>query len=430
MRQLAVWVLVAAACGGNEAKQDAPPGSHDAPGSTVDAPPLPACAPVSGTTISVKPVAQINGEGGALLVTSPPNDGRLFVVMQSGKIMIVENDQVRSAPFLDISNTNLAASSPPGEQGLLGLAFSPSYAQNRQFYVMYTTNNADIVARFYASATDPYTADTNGEIILSIPDFASNHNGGMLEFGKDGYLYIGTGDGGGGGDPHRNGQAIDRTASTCTSSQCEPLLGKILRIDVSTTSGVKNYGIPSDNPYAGGGGEPEIYVIGVRNPWRWSFDRMTGDLWIGDVGQGTYEEVDVLAAGQIAGKNLGWSMYEGNGHCFNNYPCDPTGMTMPQFEKTHAQGWLAVIGGSVYRGSCYPDIVGKYFVADNSHTGLTQLTLDGTGSVSAVDLPAPTGGWPPGVASIHGDARGELYLTTASQNTTANGRIFHIEAGP
>ena len=442
MRQTALAVVFLAACGGGGGtKSDAPSGIVDVPIDmpAIDAPALPSCTPVTGTTVSTRMITQVTGEGGALLVTSPPNDGRLFVVMQSGKIFIVENEQLKPTPFLDISNTNIAASTPPGEQGLLGLAFDPNYAGTRAFYVMYTTNSADIVARFHASPTDPYKVESAmGEIVLSIPDFASNHNGGMLQFGKDGYLYVGTGDGGDGGDPCRNGQAIDRTASTCTSpparctqlgaASCEPLLGKILRIDVHTTAGVKNYGIPSDNPYAGGGGEPEIYVRGLRNPWRWSFDRMTGDLWIADVGQGLYEELDVLKAGTIADKNLGWSMWEGLGtgavndpHCYGNYTCTTTGMTFPQLEHSHSEGWLAIIGGEVYRGSCYPDIVGKYFFSDNTKHGLSTAVLNGDGSVTATDLP---GTWPTGPASIHGDARGELYLTTTA------GRIYHIEAGP
>jgi glucose/arabinose dehydrogenase len=205
------------------------------------------------------------------------------------------------------------------------------------------------------------------------------------------------------------------------------LLAKILRIDVNTTSGVKNYGIPSDNPFAAGGGEPEIYVIGVRNPWRWSFDRMTGDMWIGDVGQDTVEEIDLLKADQIAGKNLGWSMYEA-ANCFNA-PCDATGKMMPQISRTHTAGWKAIIGGEVYRGTCYPDLVGKYFFSDNTKNILSTATLSGD-TVTATDLPAPQGGWPAGIASIHGDARGELYLTTATGSLTTSGRIYHIEAGP
>jgi glucose/arabinose dehydrogenase len=422
MRHVALAMLMAA-CGGGGEKPDGQTGVQDAPGSTADAPPLAACTPVNGTNVKVRKVTQITGSS-ALLVTAPPNDGRLFVVTQDGRIMIVENEQVKPTPFLDLSDTNLTSDVPQGERGLLGLAFSPNYATDRAFYVFYTTitnqrvgNN--IVARYHASATDPYKADPTGEIILSIPDFATNHNGGMIQFGKDGYLYIGTGDGGDGNDPHRNAQALTR------GGQVEPLLGKILRIDVNTTSGMKNYGIPADNPFLTSDA-PEAFVIGVRNPWRWSFDRETGDLWIGDVGQGTIEEVDVLKAGEISGKNLGWSRYEG-ANCFSaNYPaCDATGITMPQFTKNHSpDGWLAIIGGEVYRGTCFPDLVGTYFVTDNTKHALTTLELEANGSVTATVLPTPTGGWPAGPSSIHSDARGELYMTTT------NGTIYQIEAGP
>ncbi|HUS30618.1 MAG TPA: PQQ-dependent sugar dehydrogenase [Kofleriaceae bacterium] len=459
MRQTALAVLLlAAACGDDSgAKSDGNNGPQDAPIDmpAIDAPALPACTPVSGTNVTVRKVTQITSEGGALLVTSPPNDGRLFVVMQSGKVMIVENEQVRATPFLDISNSNIAAGNPPSEQGLLGLAFHPNYAGTREVYVMYTTGNADVVARFHADPADPYKVESNtAEIILSIPDFAGNHNGGMIEFGKDGYLYIGTGDGGGGGDPRHNGQQLLR--SNCQVTGCEPLLGKLLRIDISGADGVKNYKIPADNPYADGvAGVPEIYALGLRNPWRWAFDKQTGDIWIGDVGQsGTtgrntlgFEEIDYVPFADLKGKNFGWSVWEGgvnvtnpatDVHCYCsnpgtntncNYTCTATGMTFPQVERDHANdGWAAIIGGDVYRGTCYPDLVGTYFFGDNSKRVLSKATLSGT-TVTATDLPAPVGNWPSGIASIHKDARGELYLTTANAATTS-GSIYHIEAGP
>jgi len=431
MRYTALSLVLAAACGnGNHDPKDGPGSGSDMAQPLIDAPPLLACTPRSGTNVSLRPIGMTGAS--ALLATSPPNDGRLFVVEQDGRILIFENETLKPTPFLDldqIGGTGFVADAPQGERGLLGLAFSPNYAFNRELYVFYTTNNANVVARYHQSATDPNVADTAGEVILSIPDFAANHNGGMMQFGKDGYLYIGTGDGGGAGDPHRNGQAIDRTATTCTSSQCEPLLGKILRIDVNNTTGLKKYGIPSDNPFATAGGEPEIFVIGVRNPWRWSLDRETGDMWIGDVGQGAIEELDVLKAGAQAGKNLGWSKYEGT-QCYGNYtPCvsgenNANGFSGPLFTRTHTgDGWLAIIGGDVYRGDCFPDLKGSYFTTDNTAHGLVRATYDGN-SVNATDLTPPTGGWPTGPASIHADARGELFMTTTS------GRIYQIEAGP
>jgi glucose/arabinose dehydrogenase len=426
MSKLAWVLVVAAACGGGKKS----PGDGSSPGDSTGActgqpaVPIQACTPTSGSTVSVRQLGSVSGV--AILATSPPNDGRLFVIEQGGRIRIFQNDQLAATPFLDISSIVTAG----GEQGLLGLAFHPSYACNGYFYVWYTKGSctaadpcSDILARYHVSANDPNKADPNSaQIVLTVPDFATNHNGGMLNFGPDGFLYVGTGDGGGGGDPHRNGQAIDRTAATCASTQCEPLLGKILRIDVDHPANSKAYGIPADNPYAGGGGEPEIFMIGVRNPWRWSFDRMTGDMWIGDVGQDVDEELDVLKAGQQKGKNLGWSMYEAN-RDYGNYTADPTGMTFPQVVKNHtADGWHAIIGGEVYRGPCYPDLAGKYFYSDNTADTLSVATFDGT-NVTTSDLPKPTG-YPTGPASLHGDARGELYITDV------NGGVYHIEAGP
>jgi glucose/arabinose dehydrogenase len=423
MRTTAIALVLVAACGGDSKKTtDA---STDGSGTTdggpaFDAPPAVACTPASGTTVSLRKIGMVTGS--AVLATSPPNDGRLFVVEQDGRIRIFENEQLRATPFLDINA--IVAGGTGGEQGLLGLAFHPNYANNNYFYVFYTTSNANVVARYTASATDLNVADpASAQIVLSIPDFAGNHNGGMMEFGSDGFLYVSTGDGGGGGDPHRNGQAIDRTAASCAlNGGCEPLLGKILRLDVDHPANGKNYGIPSGNPFAAGGGEPEIFVYGLRNPWRWSFDRMNGDMWIGDVGQATDEEIDWLPAGQQAGKNLGWSMYEAN-RCFGNYPCATTGITFPVQARSAASGWHAIIGGQRYRGPCFPDIQGLYFYSDSVKGVLSQITVDTNNVVTSVDLATTM---PPVPSSIHADARGEIYLTTSQ----ASGGVYRLEAAP
>jgi glucose/arabinose dehydrogenase len=417
----ALMIVVASACGnGGKAKDDAAVPRDTGP--TADAPPLIACTPTAGTNVRVRQIGRVNS--GAMLATSPPGDGRLFVVEQNGRIRIFENEELRTEPFLDVSELpNFAAG---GEQGLLGLAFHPHYAVNRQFYVFYTTGGcpgatcANVVARYFVSETDLNKADPAGEVILSIPDFASNHNGGMIEFGSDGYLYIGTGDGGGGGDPQRVGQDPNS------------LLGKILRIDVNSEAGGKKYAIPADNPYATSGGAPEVYILGLRNPWRWSFDRETGDMWIGDVGQNNWEEVTVVRAGQQAGANLGWSKYEGNDCYGNHMPCAPNsanaaGMTGPQIVRRNSGGnpaWRSVIGGEVYRGSCFPDLRGFYFFTDYAARPLVRGRLEADGRVTTTDLPAPQGGWPQTPASLHGDARGELFLTTTQ------GYVYQIEAGP
>ncbi|MCX5742716.1 MAG: PQQ-dependent sugar dehydrogenase [Proteobacteria bacterium] len=375
------------------------------------------CATTAGSTVVARRVAYGCGQdgaaapncinGGATLATSPPGDLRLFVLEQNGVIRILDREALLPTPFLDVSDVIIAG----GEQGLLGLAFHPSYATNREFFISYTVAKggayADVVARYHASATDPNKAEPTGEIVLSIDDAYSNHNGGMIEFGSDGLLYLGTGDGGSANDPQGNGQ--NPTA----------LLGKLLRLDVDHPADGKPYGIPAGNPYQAGGGAPEVFLSGVRNPWRWSFDRATGDLWIGDVGQGEIEEVDVLTPTEQPGANLGWNMYEGTS-CFRP-PCDPAGKTMPRDQRTHADGWTAIIGGQVYRGACYPDLVGWYFYTDNGHGGLAKARRQPDGSLEIVDLP---GAFPSSPSSIHADAAGELY------ETDTRGNVFHLEATP
>jgi len=403
MRNLALglFVVTSGACGG---------GKSDAP---IDAPALPACeTPIAGSTVTVREVGRV--DDAAMIVVSPPADLRRFVVERVGRIRVYEDDELLAEPFLDLSETVRAG----GEQGLLGLAFHPQYKTNGQFFVYYTTRDANVVARCGVSADDPNRANPTCTPILSIPDFAGNHNGGMIEFGRDGYLYIGTGDGGGGGDPNRNGQSL---MDGDTHPDSVALLGKMLRIDVDTKAPGKEYGIPADNPFASGGGAPEIFIYGLRNPWRWSFDKQTGDLWIGDVGQSEIEELTVLRAGDQAGKNLGWNMYEGS-RCFAP-PCDPAGITMPQDERTHADGWISIIAGEVYRGTCYPDLVGWHFYTDHAsqNAGLWRARLKADGTLEIVDTGVDL---PNNTASIHADARGELFLTTTS------GTIHHIAAGP
>ncbi|MEO8549714.1 MAG: PQQ-dependent sugar dehydrogenase [Kofleriaceae bacterium] len=435
-------VLVAAACSGDDHQNNGDAGSNagsdDAgPNNCINTagPPIPAPNVVLGSNVKVTKILTLDGNpASTLLVTAPPHDGRLFAIQQSGQVRVIEDGQLKPAPFLDL-DTLVLAESPPGERGLLGLAFHPDYACNGQFYVEYTTANADVVERFTVSQTDPDKADpTSGEVILSIPDFAENHNGGMLEFGNDKFLYISSGDGGQANDPRLNGQAIDRTAAACTAKQCEPLLAKILRIDVDHPASGKMYGIPANNPYAGGGGEPEILVRGLRNPWRWSFDRMTGDMWIGDVGQGLYEEIDVIPAAQLNGTpgnpvNLGWSIREGlhpfsqsGTNCNGNGTCATTGLTEPVYEHDHSDGWNAIIGGQVYRGQNYPGLTGQYYFTDNGGHVLVQATLNVMGpSVSSTEIAGTTFTSP---SSIHADAAGELYLTDTQ------GNIWQIQATP
>jgi len=370
--------------------------------------------PVPGTSVEMNLVAQV-GES-AVLVTAPPQDLRLFVVTQPGKIRIVDNGTLLPEPFLDLSADAGGPVICCGENGLLGLAFHPDYATNGVFFVTYTARNPgdaanpqrDVLVRCTASA-DPNKADLASCVdVLSIPDFATNHNGGMIEFGADGYLYWNTGDGGGAGDPQRNGQAVN---DGDPMPNTHALLAKMLRLDVDHKAPGLEYGIPADNPFAAGGGRPEIFMRGIRNGWRWTFDRETGDMWIGDVGQGTIEEVDVLRPDQQNGANLGWSEFEGD-NCFHG-PCDQARFAA-QDQRTHADGWVSVTGGQVYRGSCFPDLDGTYFYTDYDDQGrLSTAVLEEDGSLTITDLP---GKYPSHGASIHADASGELFETDTSGN--------------
>jgi glucose/arabinose dehydrogenase len=281
--------------------------------------------------------------------------GRLFIVEQSGTIKIAVNGALLATPFLNITPKVLFG----GEEGLLGLAFPPNFATSRHFYVYYTIPGGNNVVARYALTADPNLADVNSEQIiltLSHPTF-SNHNGGQLAFSpKDGFLYIGTGDGGGGGDPFNNAQ---NTLS---------LLGKILRLDVeSAPSPGLNYRIPPTNPFFGNSAfRGEIWALGLRNPWRFSFDRVTNDLHIGDVGQGTWEEVDFQAATSGGGENYGWNILEGPA-CFNPAQgcVPPAGYSPPVMFYDHTEG-VAIVGGYVYRGAKSPILRGIYVFGDLS----------------------------------------------------------------
>ncbi len=374
------------------------------------------CAITRGSKVRLALLARLPGS--AVLVASPPADDRLFVVAQGGQLRILEGGQLAAAPFLDLSSAAGGPVLADSERGLIGLAFHPRYADNRAFFVFYTTATANVVARYRAFAGDPSRADpSSGEVLLSIDDPLDNHNGGMMEFGADGLLYIGTGDGGGANDPFDHAQ------------DPRSLLGKLLRIDVDAPAGGEPYGIPAGNPFADGvAGAPEVLMLGLRNPWRWSFDERpgepSGELYLGDVGQDGDEELHIIAAASAAGQNLGWPTYEGN-RCNRPGPdgaCSPQGLTFPQLTKSHAQQrFCSIIGGDVYRGRCYPDLVGRYFFSDFCYGGVRSLRYQG-GAVTdeRFELGA---GQPPMPSSLHAAAGGELYLTTTQ------GHVFHLEAG-
>ena len=300
----------------------------------------------SALNLSLTPVA--SGFAAPTFVTNAGDDsGRLFVLERRGVVRVIVNGQTRVDPFLDISSQ---VHTDDSEQGLLGLAFAPDYAQSGAFYVYFTALDwADTVMAFQVT-DDPNIADpTSGRLVLSIPDREPNHNGGMLAFGPDGHLYIGVGDEGGHNDEYGNGQNLGT------------LFGKVLRIDPSPEGG---YSTPADNLCpASVSCRPEIWAYGLRNPWRFSFDRVTGDLYIGDVGEANWEEVNIQPAYGSAGANYGWNRAEG-AHCFSpNAGCDTSGITPPDVEYSHDLG-CSITGGYVYRGTTQPSLAGDYLFAD------------------------------------------------------------------
>ena len=320
--------------------------------------------------------------------------GRLFIIEQGGLVRILKDGELLPTPFLDLTQKVICC----GERGLLGLVFHPKYAENGYFYVDYTENVDNqlytVVARYNVSASDPNQADPSSEVrLLRIEQPYNNHNGGEVQFGPDGYLYIGMGDGGSVGDPNGNGQSL------------ETLLGKILRIDVDNT---QPYAIPADNPFANGGGQWEIWAYGLRNPWRFSFDKLTGDLYIGDVGQDQWEEIDYLPGGSPGGENLGWNYYEGTHH-YRGSPPAGTEFVMPVAEYSHDIGY-SVTGGYVYRGKELAAWQGVYLYGDYGSGlvwGLLHLA-DGTWQNS---LMFETG---TNISSFGVDENGEIYLVDYS----------------
>lgn len=329
------------------------------------------------------------------------NDDRLFVVEQGGLIKIIQGDgTINPVPYIDISGLI----SSGNERGLLGLAFHPDYTNNGYFYVNYTKPNGDTqISRFSVDTDNPDLADINSELpIIGYAQPFSNHNGGNLAFGPDGYLYIASGDGGSGGDPGNRAQNINL------------LLGKLLRIDVNNPSGGNNYGIPADNPFIGDpNAREEIWAYGLRNPWRFSFDETENNLWIADVGQGNWEEINRVNVSE-SGLNYGWRCYEGN-QPFNTQDCPPQSeLTFPIAEYSHANG-CSISGGYVYRGSVYTDIAGYYFFADYC-SGLIG-TVDSSGNL--IDHGDFSGNW----VSFGEDINKELYIIDIG------GSIYKIKGG-
>ncbi|MEA2725303.1 MAG: hypothetical protein QOH59_3074 [Gemmatimonadales bacterium] len=347
----------------------------------------------------------VAGLSSPLYLTAPPADARLFIVEKTGGIRIVKEGLLLEAPFLDLS-TKVSAGS---EQGLLGLAFDPEYATNGRFVVHYTDLAGNTVLSRLQVSADPDRAEPASEqVILTVAQPAANHNGGQVAFGPDGFLYLGLGDGGPGGDPQGRGQDLS------------DLLGSILRIDVRAGD---PYTVPADNPFVGNpDARAEIWSYGLRNPWRFSFDRANGDLYIADVGESQREEVDVSTAADGGGRaaNYGWSVMEGS-RCFRGPACDQTGLTLPLLEYTHQEG-CSITGGYVYRGSAIPSLQGHYFYADLCG-GWVRSFRDAGGTVAdEASWPSLSPGGP--VLSFGEDSAGELYILQAG------GGVFKIVPEP
>jgi glucose/arabinose dehydrogenase len=363
-------------------------------------------------------LTQIQAGFSAITDLQHAGDARLFVAQQGGLIHIIKNGSTLGTPFLDISGRLVHG----GERGLLGLAFHPQYASNGYFYVNYTyevTPGGQLrsrVSRFSVSAGNADVADAGSELILlEFNQPFTNHNGGALQFGPDGYLYIASGDGGDSYDPQENSQ---NTAN---------LLGKVLRIDVNSTAGGSScnlaangrYGIPAGNPLADGAGGAcdEIWAYGLRNPWRISFDRQTGDLWIADVGQAAREEIDFQAAGSAGGQNYGWDCFEGtvvnnmdrSPLCANNPP-----VVAPVHEYDHAGGKCSITGGYVYRGPALDGYTGAYFFADYCSDEMWTLRRTGGAPIVTKLTVTLSAGVLNNIRSFGQDATGELYVATGT----------------
>lgn len=363
------------------------------------------CAACSeGNTVLFENVALdlvpvVSGLSSPVYLTGISGDTRLFIVEQAGRIRVVKNGQLLATPFLDISSRVLSG----GERGLLSMAFDPAYAGNGYFYLYFTSQpSGDIVIERHGGTPGADVASATATSVLSIPHPLSNHNGGLVMFGPDGMLYTGTGDGGGGGDPSGNGQNLNS------------LLGKLLRIDVRTLP----YTIPATNPFAGQSGRRgEIWAYGLRNPWRFAFDRLASPavLYIADVGQNRYEEINVANAA-TGGINYGWNVTEG-AQCYpSGNACSTVGQQLPALEYDHARG-CSITGGFPYRGATIPELVGQYFFSDYCTGFLASMSGNSSSNVTTNDWSVPNVG---NVTSFGQDGAGEVYLLSA------NGTVYRI----
>jgi glucose/arabinose dehydrogenase len=395
---LGVAALVAACGSGDDGRAAAPTATATAAPERTAAPEAEA-QPAAKRGVGLKSIGRFDSP---LYVTSPPGDRRrLFVVEQAGRIRVLVGGKRRAAPFLDIRSQVTSG----GEQGLLSLAFAPDYARSGRFYVYFTDRGGDQRIVEYRRASANRADPGSARLVLRMADSESNHNGGLLLFGPDRHLYVGTGDGGGGGDRHgRRGNAQNLGS----------LLGKILRIDPAESGG-RPYTTPSDNPFAGrAGARAEIYAYGLRNPWRFSFDRRTDDLSIGDVGQNEVEEIDFVRAGRGRGANFGWRPFEGRSRYAPGESAP--GHVRPVITRTHGQGWCSITGGVVVRDRALAGLLGRYVFGDFCKGRIlsARLSAGSARSVHATRLHVSS------LSSFGEDAGGRVYATSL------NGPVYRL----
>lgn len=357
----------------------------------------------AGAPLAIRLQEVASGLDAPIFLTAPPGDSRLFILERPGRIRVLQNGNLLATPFLDIRPLTTTS----GERGLLSLAFHPQYASNGYFFIYYTNLAGDIVIeRRQVSAGNANVADPLSALtILTIPHPTfSDHYGGLLSFGPDGYLTAGTGDGGSAGDPPGNAQNTN------------VLLGKLLRLDVNASTVAQPYAIPPGNPFATAGGRAEIWAYGLRNPWRYAFDVPAQLLYIADVGQANWEEVDVRPVGQ-AGNNYGWNIMEGL-HCYNSASCNQAGLVLPAIEYGHdTAGGCSITGGYVYRGTALPELTGQYLYSDYCSGWLKSFSY-GNGTASAVtDWGITNVG---NFLSFGQDAQNELYMLSGT------GKVYQI----
>ena len=361
-------------------------------------------------------------------VTYAPGDyDRVFVIEKQGTIRIMQNGSLLPMPFLDVTAETVGGTTDWSEQGLLGLAFHPDYQNNGFLYINFTGAGGVTTVRRYTVSANPSLADPgSGFTVLTIAQPQDNHNGGWMGFGPGGFLYIATGDGGGSGDNDAGHTTGVGNGQDITNN----LLGKILRVDVDgdgfPADPGRNYSVPGDNPFVGIDGDDEIWAFGLRNPWRNSFDRQTGDLWLADVGQGDWEEINFQPVASTGGTNYGWRCREGKHDFDTNGDCSLVPFEEPIYEYSHVLG-CSITGGYVYRGCAIPDLQGAYFFADYCSNNIWSFRYDGisiSGFLTRTGELAPGGGLAIGsITSFGEDAFGEIYICDQS-----GGEVFKIVA--